>query len=311
MKKLPFILAGLLLLFVLLSAYVVQEPEQVILTQFGKPVGPPISSPGLKFKTPLIQKVHRFDKRYLEWDGDPNQLPTRDKRFIWVNTYARWHITDPLLFFQRLHNERGAQTRLDDILDGETRNAIAKYDLVQLVRTSNRAAVRTEGEISDESTLTEIAEGRNDIRLEILANARARTKDLGLEILDIEFKRINYVEDVQKKVYERMIAERQRVADRFRSEGQGEAFRIRGEKDRELLRISSEAYRQAQEIKGAADARATAIYAGAYNRSADSRTFYEFLKTMQAYTTTLDSTSTLVLSTDADFYRYLKSGSGK
>lgn len=311
MKKLPFILAGLLLLFVLLSAYVVQEPEQVILTQFGKPVGPPISSPGLKFKTPLIQKVHRFDKRYLEWDGDPNQLPTRDKRFIWVNTYARWRITDPLLFFQRLHNERGAQTRLDDILDGETRNAIAKYDLVQLVRTTNRAAVRTEGELSDESTLTEISEGRNDIRLEILANARARTKDLGLEILDIEFKRINYVEDVQKKVYERMIAERQRVADRFRSEGQGEAFRIRGEKDRELLRISSEAYKQAQEIKGAADARATAIYAGAYNRSADSRTFYEFLKTMQAYTTTLDSTSTLVLSTDADFYRYLKSGSGK
>lgn len=311
MKKLPFILAGLVLLFVLLSAYVVQEPEQVILTQFGKPVGPPISSPGLKFKTPLIQKVHRFDKRYLEWDGDPNQLPTRDKRFIWVNTYARWRITDPLLFFQRLHNERGAQTRLDDILDGETRNAIAKYDLVQLVRTTNRAAVRTEGELSDESTLTEIGAGRNDIRLEILANARARTQDLGLEILDIEFKRINYVEDVQKKVYERMIAERQRVADRFRSEGQGEAFRIRGEKDRELLRISSEAYRQAQEIKGAADARATAIYAGAYNRSADSRTFYEFLKTMQAYTTTLDSTSTLVLSTDADFYRYLKSGSGK
>jgi membrane protease subunit HflC len=311
MKKLPFILAGLALLFVLMSAYVVQEPEQVILTQFGKPVGPPISSPGLKFKTPLIQKVHRFEKRYLEWNGDPNQLPTRDKRFIWVNTYARWRITDPLLFFQRLNNERGAQTRLDDILDGETRNAIAKYDLVQLVRTTNRAAVRTEGELSDESTLAEIAEGRNDIRLEILANARARTMDLGLEILDIEFKRINYVEDVQKKVYERMIAERQRVADRFRSEGQGEAFRIRGEKDRELLRISSEAYRQAQEIKGAADARATAIYAGAYNRSADSRTFYEFLKTMQAYTTTLDSTSTLVLSTDADFYRYLKSGSGK
>ncbi len=311
MKKLPFVLVGLAFIVVLMSAYVVQEPEQVILTQFGKPAGPPISSPGLKFKTPLIQKVHRFEKRYLEWDGNPNQLPTRDKRFIWVNTYARWRITDPLLFFQRLHNERGAQTRLDDILDGETRNAIAKYDLVQLVRTTNRDAVRTEGELSDESTLTVIAEGRNDIRQEILTNARARTTDLGLEILDIEFKRINYVEDVQRKVYERMIAERQRVADRFRSEGQGEAFRIRGEKDRELLRISSEAYRQAQEIKGAADARATAIYASAYNRTADSRTFYEFLKTMQAYTTTLDSTSTLVLSTDADFYRYLKSGSGK
>ena len=311
MAKIILAVGILVVLLVLTSAYVVQEQEQVIITQFGKPVSLPISTPGLKFKTPLIQKVHRFEKRFLEWDGDPNQLPTRDKRFIWVNTYARWRITDPLLFFQRLHNERGAQTRLDDILDGETRNAIAKYDLVQLVRTSNRAAVLTESQASDESALTQINEGRNDIRLEILANARSRTTDLGLEILDIEFKRINYVDEVQRKVYERMIAERERIADRFRSEGQGEAFRIRGEKDRELLRISSEAYRRAQEIKGAADARATAIYAGAYNRSADSRKFYEFLKTMQAYTTTLDSNSTLVLSTDADFYRYLKSGSGK
>lgn len=311
MKMLGLIAAVAVVLYMLLSMYVVQEPEQVIITQFGKPVGMPITTPGLKFKTPLIQKVHRFEKRFLEWDGDPNQLPTRDKRFIWVNTYARWRITDPLLFFQRLHNERGAHTRLDDILDGETRNAIAKYDLVQLVRTSNRAAERTEGQVSDESALTQIEQGRNDIRLEILANARARTADLGLEILDIEFKRINYVDEVQRKVYERMIAERERVAERFRSEGQGEAARIRGEKDRELLRISSEAYKQAQEIKGGADARATAVYAAAYNRSADTRSFYEFLKTMQAYSTTMDSTSALVLSTDSDFYRFLKSGSGK
>ncbi len=311
MKTLGLIAAAIVVLFVLLSVYVVQEPEQVVITQFGKPVGRPITTPGLKFKTPLIQKVHRFEKRFLEWDGDPNQLPTRDKRFIWVNTYARWRITDPLLFFQRLHNERGAHTRLDDILDGETRNAIAKYDLVQLVRTSNRAAERTEGQVSDESELTLIDKGRTDIRLEVLANARARTVDLGLEILDIEFKRINYVEEVQRKVYERMIAERERVAERFRSEGQGEAARIRGEKDRELLRIGSEAYKRAQEIKGAADARATAVYAGAYNRSADTRSFYEFLKTMQAYATTMDSTSSLVLSTDSDFYRFLKSGNAK
>jgi len=311
MKTLGLIAAAIVVLFVLLSVYVVQEPEQVVITQFGKPVGRPITTPGLKFKTPLIQKVHRFEKRFLEWDGDPNQLPTRDKRFIWVNTYARWRITDPLLFFQRLHNERGAHTRLDDILDGETRNAIAKYDLVQLVRTSNRAAERTEGQASDESELTLIDKGRTDIRLEVLANARARTVDLGLEILDIEFKRINYVEEVQRKVYERMIAERERVAERFRSEGQGEAARIRGEKDRELLRIGSEAYKRAQEIKGAADARATAVYAGAYNRSADTRSFYEFLKTMQAYATTMDSTSSLVLSTDSDFYRFLKSGNAK
>jgi membrane protease subunit HflC len=311
MKTLGMIVAAVIVLYALLSVYIVKEPEQVVITQFGKPVGRPISTPGLKFKTPVIQKVHRFEKRFLEWDGDPNQLPTRDKRFIWVNTYARWRITDPLLFFQRLQNERGAHTRLDDILDGETRNAIAKYDLVQLVRTSNRAAERTEGQASDESELTLIKEGRNDIRLEILANARARTVDLGLEILDIEFKRINYVEEVQRKVYERMIAERERVAERFRSEGQGEAARIRGEKDRELLRIGSEAYRRAQEIKGAADARATTIYASAYDRSADTRSFYEFVKTMQAYTTTMDSTSMLVLSTDTDFYRFLKSGSGK
>ncbi|MBM4129615.1 protease modulator HflC [bacterium] len=311
MKTLGLVAAALVVLYLLFSVYIVQEPEQVVITQFGKPVGRPITTPGLKFKTPLIQKVHRFEKRFLEWDGDPNQLPTRDKRFIWVNTYARWRITDPLLFFQRLHNERGAHTRLDDILDGETRNAIAKYDLVQLVRTSNRAAERTEGQVSDESELTLIAEGRTDIRLEVLANARARTVDLGLEILDIEFKRINYVEEVQRKVYERMIAERERVAERFRSEGQGEAARIRGEKDRELLRIGSEAYKRAQEIKGAADARATAVYAAAYNRSADTRSFYEFLKTMQAYATTMDSTSSLVLSTDSDFYRFLKSGSAK
>ena len=311
MKKLIIVGAALAVLLVLMSAYVVQEPEQVVVTQFGKPVGRPITTPGLKFRTPMIQTVHRFEKRFMEWDGDPNQLPTRDKRFIWVDTYARWRITDPLLFYQRLHNERGAHTRLDDILDGETRNAIAKYDLVQLVRTSNRAAERTEGLLGDESELVQIDKGRNDIRLEILAYARLRAADLGLEILDIEFKRINYVDEVQRKVYERMIAERQRIADRFRSEGQGEASRIQGEKDRELARIRSEAYRRAQEIKGAADGRATAIYASAYNRSADSRNFYEFLRTMQAYVTTMDSTSTMVMSTDGDFYRFLKSSSGK
>lgn len=311
MKKIIIAAGILVVLLVLMSAYIVQEPEQVIVTQFGKPVGRPISTPGLKFRTPLIQTVHRFEKRFMEWDGDPNQLPTRDKRFIWVDTYARWRITDPLLFYQRLHNERGAHTRLDDILDGETRNAIAKYDLVQLVRTSNRAAERTEGALGDETELVQIDKGRNDIRLEILANARLRASDLGLEILDIEFKRINYVDEVQRKVYERMIAERQRIADRFRSEGQGEASRIKGEKDRELARIRSEAYRKAQEIKGAADGRATAIYASAYNRSADSKTFYEFLRTMQAYVTTMDSTSTMVMSTDGDFYRFLKSSSGK
>ncbi len=311
MRKLTFILVLLGAILVLSSIYVVQEPEQVIITQFGKPKGGPVVTPGLKFKLPLIQKVHRFEKRFLEWDGDPNQLPTRDKRFIWVNTYARWRITDPLLYFQRLNNERGAQTRLDDILDGETRNAIAKYDLVEVVRSTNRTAQTGELVASDETALVEIQHGRNKIREEILAKARERTSDLGIEILDVEFKRINYVEDVQRKVYERMIAERQRIADRFRSEGHGESFRIRGEKDRELLRIRSEAYRKAQSIKGNADARATAIYAAAYDRSAASRSFYEFLKTMESYKTTLDGESSLILTTDGDFYRFLKKSSGR
>ncbi|MCK9996715.1 MAG: protease modulator HflC [Candidatus Krumholzibacteria bacterium] len=308
MNKLLIPLIILVALVLFNSVYIVQEPHQAIITQFGKPVGDPIMTPGLNFKIPFIQKVHRFEKRFLEWDGDPNQLPTRDKRFIWVNNYARWRITDPLLYFQRLNNERGAMTRLDDILDGETRNAIAKYDLVEVVRSTNRVPMETEVDAEDEVTMEDIEYGRDVIRLEILANAQKRTSDLGIEILDVEFKRINYVAEVQRKVYERMISERQRIAERFTSEGQGEAFRIRGEKDRELLRIRSEAYKTAQEIKGNADAEATNIYAKAYNRSADTRSFYEFLQTMEAYKTTLDKESSLVLSTDSDFYRFLKTG---
>ena len=299
---------AILLVLILITGpfYVVKETDQVVLTQFGKPVGDPITDAGLKFKIPFIQSVHRFDKRFLEWDGAPNQLPTRDKRFIWVDTYARWRIVDSLLFFQRLRDERGAQTRLDDILDGEVRNAIAKYDLVDVVRSTNREAQRSENAVEDEILLVDIEIGRDDIRLEVLRNAQARITDLGIEILDIQFKRINYVEDVRRKVYERMIAERRRIADRFRSEGEGEASRIRGKKDRELLRISSEAYRRAQEIKGAADSEAALIYAEAYDRSADTREFYGFLKTMESYANTIDKESTLVLSTGGEFYQYLK-----
>jgi modulator of FtsH protease HflC len=288
------------------TCYIVPEYQQVIVTQFGKPVGRPITTPGLKAKLPLIQQVHRFEKRVLEWDGDPNQLPTRDKRFIWVDTYSRWHITDPLLFFQRLRDERGAQTRLDDILDGETRNAIAKYDVVEVVRSTNRLAANTEAEAMDENVLAPIVSGRGEIREEILRNAQARTKDLGIAILDVQFKRINYVEDVQQKVYERMIAERRRIADRFRSEGEGAASRIGGERERELLRIQSEAYRQAEQIKGGADGEAGRIYAKAYNRNAETRELYEFLKTMESYPAVVDSSSQLIMSTDSDFYKYLK-----
>jgi membrane protease subunit HflC len=297
--------------FVLLNSfYVVNEYEQVILTQFGKPVGAPVSAPGLTIRVPFIQKIHRFEKRFLEWDGDANQLPTKDKRFIWVDTYARWRITDPLLYFQRLRDERGAQTRLDDILDGETRNAIANHDLVELIRTTNRTPSRDEFEV-EETPLDSIRVGREAIRREVLTKAQSRTSDLGIEILDVQFKRINYVQEVQAKVNERMISERRRIADRFRSEGEGEASRIRGEKERDLKRVQSEAYREAQEVVGEADAEASRIYADAYNRSADSRGFYEFLKTMEMYQGTFDSTTTLVLSTEGDFYKYLGDAAGR
>jgi membrane protease subunit HflC len=300
------ILAIVGVIVLLSSLYVVREPEQVIITQFGRPIGDPITEPGLKIKTPIIQKVNRFEKRFLEWDGDPNQLPTKDKRFIWVDMYARWRITDPLLFFQRLRDERGAQTRLDDILDGEARNAIANHNLLEVIRNTNRTPQQSELETRDETGLETITTGRDEIRMEILSKAKPRTEDLGIEILDVQFKRINYVEEVRQKVYERMVAERMRIADRFRSEGEGEASRIRGEKERELKRIQSEAYRKAREIRGDADAAATKIYAAAYNRSEDSRAFYEFLKTMEIYQTTLDSETSLILSTDGEFYKFIK-----
>ena len=288
------------------SVYVVQEQEQVIITQFGKPIGDPVISPGLKFKAPFVQRVHRFDKRFLEWDGDANEVPTKDKRFIWVDTYARWRISDPLLYFQRLRDERGAQTRLDDILDGETRNAIANHNLVEIIRTSNRTPITgdLEGEVAE--VLETIETGRERIRQIVLEKSQSRTSDLGIEILDVQLKRINYVEEVRRKVYERMIAERKRIADRFRSEGEGEASRIRGEKERELKRIQSEAYREAQEIVGRADARATEIYAGAYDRSPQTREFYTFLRTMETYSETIDEKTSLILSTDGEYFRFLK-----
>jgi len=292
--------------------YELNEAEQAIITQFGKPVGDPVSDPGLHFKLPLMQKVNVFDKRFLEWDGEANQLPTRDKRFIWVDTYARWRITDPLLFFQRLRDERGAQTRLDDILDGETRNAIANHDLLEVVRTTNREPEFDETlPAAEAATLDPIEFGREAIRREILSNAQARTSDLGIEILDVRLKRINYIEDVRQEVYDRMISERKRIATRFRAEGDGEASRILGEMDRELKQITSEAYRRAEEIRGEADAQATAVYAAAYDRSADSRSFYTFLKSLETLQSTVDGETSLLLSTDGEFYRFLKDSEGR
>ncbi len=304
------IIAALLVLVLLLVAssalFVVREDRQAIITQFGAPVGDAIETPGLKFKLPFIQKVHYFDRRFLEWQGSAEELPTRDKVFIFVDTYARWRISDPLLFFQRLRDERGAQSRLDDILDGEARSAIANHDLIEVIRSSNREAAADESSPDAAAGLEEIVTGRDKIRQDILAAAQARTDDLGIEVLDVQFRRINYGEQVEPDVFNRMISERQRIADRFRSQGQGQASEILGNMERDLKRIQSEAYRQAAEIRGRADARATEIYASAYNQSAQSRSFYEFLRTMEAFEETIDTETWLVLSTESDYFSFLK-----
>lgn len=298
------VLVGFALILMLDGVFLVYETEQVIITQFGNPVGGPIIDPGVHLKVPFIQKANFFDKRFLEWDGDPNQVPTKDKRFIWVNTYARWRIDDPLKFLERLRDEQGAQSRLDDILDGETRSAVARQNLVEVVRSSNREQEEILVDSDEETAILErIEKGREAITREILQNAQEKLNDLGIELIDLRFKRINYVDEVRKDVFDRMIAERKRVAQRYRSEGEGEAARIRGEKEKELAQIQSEAYRTAEEIRGNADAKATQIYAEAYNRDID---FFTFMKSLETYEETLDPGSTLILTTDSDLLRYLK-----
>ncbi len=295
-----------LLLVVSQSLYTVNVVEQVIITQFGEPVGDPVTTPGLKFKLPFIQTANFFDKRFLEWDGNPNEVPTRDGRFIRVDTYARWRITDPLLFFQRLRDELGAQSRLDGIINGETRNAVARHDLIELVRTSNRDPDEVQLQPDEEAAILEpIERGRQDIMAEILETAAEtiRSSGFGIELLDLRLKRINYVEEIQRDVFTRMIAERQRIAERFRSEGQGESARIGGERERDLAQIQSEAYRVAQELRGEADAEATGIYAEAYNRDAD---FYAFTKSMETYEMTMDPSTFFILGTDSEFLRFLE-----
>jgi membrane protease subunit HflC len=287
------------------SVFTVQEKDQVIITQFGKPVGEAITEPGMHFKLPLIQDANYFEKRVMEWNGAPNQVPTKDKKFIFVDTYARWQITDPLQFFKRLTNERGAQSRIDDILDGDTRDFIANNDIEETVRTSNRVPESSDTEIVGDS-LAKIYVGRDKIQQMILESANIQTADLGIEILDFRFKRINYVQEVQDQVYERMKSERFRIADKFRSEGQGEASRINGEKERELKNIQSIAFRDAEKIKGEADASAASIYAEAYNRSNQSRKLYGFLKSMETFEKTFDAKTSVFLSTDSELYKYLK-----
>jgi membrane protease subunit HflC len=312
MNKLIYIGLSIVGLIILLrisgTVYTVDESVQVVITQFGKPVGEPIKEAGLYFKTPFIQRANYFEKRLLVWDGAPNQIPTKDKRYIWVDTTARWKISDPLKYLQSVINETGAQARLDDIIDSATRDAITGHPLIEVVRNSNRVlpmlkAQETQEMQASEKVAEEIKVGREELTRGILKRASEMVPQYGIELVDVRIKRINYVEEVRKKVYDRMISERKRVAEEYLSEGQGKKAEIEGERGKEKQRIISQAYRKAQEIKGKADAQATKIYASAYNNDPE---FYSFIKTLDTYATTIDKESTVILTTDSDYFEYLK-----
>ena len=306
------LLALALAAYVLMSSiYAVSEVEQTIITQFGKPVGAPVVTAGLKFKLPMVQDVNRIDKRVLEWNGNPSDMPTKDKLYISVDLFARWRITDPLQYFLRLHDEHSAQSRLDDVLGSETRNAVAKHELIEIIRTTkDRVPLRDALLIADErdvnvGLLVPIQKGRQRVEQELFAAAAEKVRVFGIELLDIRFKRINYNESVRPKIYERMISERRQIAERFLSEGNGEAARIRGNRVRDLNQIQSEAYKQVEEIRGKADAKATEIYAHAYNQSPQAVAFYEFTRTIESYRSSITDNTTLVLSTDSEFFKFL------
>ncbi len=294
------------------SYYTLQETEQAIITQFGKPVGQPVTSAGLHFKLPITQEVNLIEKNILEWDGQRTEMPTRDKLYISVDTFARWRITRPLEYFRRLRDERSAQSRLDDILGSETRNAIAKHDLIEVIRTTKDRKPRRDESLDPAAegygsigVLQPIHKGRSAIEQEIRDAATSKLAELGIELLDVRFKRINYNPSVVDKIYERMISERQQIASRFRSEGEGEAAKILGDRARDLSVIESEAYKAVQKIRGEADAKATSIYAAAYSQSAEARSLYAFVKTLDTYKKVLAENDTLVLSTRSDLYRFL------
>src|SRR6202048_2886372 len=299
--------------FVLMSSlYTVSEVEQAIITQFGEPVGVPVTAAGLKVKVPFIQDVNLIEKRVLEWDGSPSDMPTKDKLYVSVDLFARWRIVDPLQYFLRLHDERSAQSRLDDDLSSETRNAVAKHELIEIIRTTkDRVPLRDTlvtdaGRELDVGKLVPIQKGRKLVEQEIFAEAAEKVRVFVMELLVIHIKRINYNESVRPKIYDRMISERRQIAERFLSEGNGEAARIRGNRVRDLNKIQSEAYRQVEEIRGAADAKATEIYARAYNQSPEAVAFYEFTRTMQAYKAIIGENTTLFLSTGSDLFKFLK-----
>jgi membrane protease subunit HflC len=306
MKSKGIIIITLLVFAVLVynAAYTVNETEQVVITQFGRIIGNPITDPGLKFKIPFIQKANFFAKNLLDWDGDPGQIPTLDKTFIWVDVFARWKIVDPVKFFQTVNNRLNAMGKLNDIIDPAVRNFITSNSLIEAVRKSNRELESIETDLeSPERAYFTVSTGREKITQGILRQAQPKLSPFGIELVDVKIKRINYVEQVRKSVYGRMIAERKQIAEKFRSEGKGEAQKILGEKERDLQQITSEAYRKAQEIKGKADAEATVIYAGSYGKDPD---FYSFVQTLEIYSEAMDDKNTLVLSTDSEFLKYLK-----
>ena len=308
MKGWGVLAAGALAIIVLFSgfAFVVDETEQVVITQFGKPVGGAIKDAGIHFKIPFIQIANFFPKNLLEWDGEPGQMPTLDKTYIWVDTFARWKITDPLKFFETVNNEMTAQKKLDDIIDPATWNFITSHHLIEAVRNTDRKMdIKEVGfdETYKEKVLKPIEMGREKIAQGILEQAQPKMAGFGIELVDVRIKRINYVEEVRREVYNRMIAERKQIAEKFRSEGRGESSKIAGDKEKELKKITSEAYRTAQEIKGKADAEATKIYAEAYNKDPE---FYSFINTLDIYKNSLDKETWLMLSTKSDFFKYLK-----
>jgi membrane protease subunit HflC len=312
MKPRSIIIFIIVLLIVFLtSAYIVDETEQVIITQFGRPIGDAIKNPGLKFKVPLIQKVNRFPKNLLAWNGDAGQIPTYDKTFIWIDTFARWKIVDPLKFFQTVNNVSGSYTKLDDIIDSAVRNLVTSYPLLETVRKSNRKLDTYEAGLEEgggEVVFADVTTGREKIVDDIMKQAQPKLDKFGIELVDVKIKRLNYVEEVQTSVYNRMIAERNQIAEKFRSEGQGEARKIEGEREKELKRITSEAYKTGEEIKGKADAEATLIYARAFGRDPD---FYSFLRTLEIYKESIGKDASLILSTDSEFLKYFKDYQGR
>ncbi|GAB4138017.1 MAG: protease modulator HflC [Planctomycetota bacterium] len=295
------------------SLYTVSETEVVILTQFGRPVGEPVVEPGLHLKTPFVQDVNRLEKRVLEWDGASTEMPTKDKMYIQVDSFARWRISDPATYFVALRDERSAQSRLDDIIGSEVRAAVAGHELIEIIRSDTKRVLpigqQARGDGNTRAAV--VKRGRRAIEEDVLAASKPKLAPLGIELLDVRVKRVNYNNEVLQRIYQRMISERQQIAQRFRSEGEGEAARINGKRERDLREVESEAYKQVQKIRGEADAEATRIYAEAYDQSPEAAEFYSFLKTLETWRAAMRG-STVVLSTDSDLFRLLKdSGAGK